>query len=236
MNNNGLPTNIHARVWSHRMWTAFLLAVVFFHCLAFGSNQDKNYKSPDRQILFIEDNVGGYQALSPADSANMEVVILDSRQDGLRQIAAALEGRRHISGLHLISHGAPATLALGSLNLGSAELAERGVDLATIRNALLPQADLLLYGCDVAAGEAGQRFIGQLAKATGAHVAASINPTGARELGGDWMLESSTGAMRHAALAFPAYRAVLPTVAGTVAIPFGHPDGSFFTTKMLDGQ
>jgi hypothetical protein len=93
----------------------------------------------------------------------------------LRQIATTLEGRRAIAGLHLISHGGPATLALGSLTLGNGELAGRAADLGIIRAALQRDADIFLYGCNVAAGDAGQRFIGALADATGAHVAASTN-------------------------------------------------------------
>ncbi|UUZ47830.1 DUF4347 domain-containing protein [Massilia sp. B-10] len=85
-------------------------------------------------------------------------------------------------------------------------------------------------------GDAYCAFIDQLAAATGARVAASTNLTGAADQGGDWVLEARTAAMRSAALAFPAYRMVLPTVAGTVTIPFSHPDGSFFTSMMVDGQ
>ena len=166
----------------------------------------------------------------------VDVVLLDAKGDGLSQMVDVLTARKNISAVHLISHGVKGALDLGALTLDRQTLRDRGADLKRIRAALSGSADLFLYGCEVGQGLEGQEFLAMLASATGAHVAASTNMTGARELGGDWLLEIRTGAMRHATLAFPDYRAVLPTVAGTVAIPFGHPDGSFFTTKMLDGQ
>lgn len=187
-------------------------------------------------VLFIESNVGDYQQLAASVSLGIDVVVLDAKGDGLSQMADALAGRKNISAIHLISHGVKGALDLGALTLDRETLLERGADLKRMRAALRNDAELFLYGCEVGQGPEGQEFVAMLASATGAQVAASTNLTGARELGGDWLLESRTGAMRHAALAFPGYRAVLPTVAGTVAIPFGQLDSSFFTTKMVDGQ
>ena len=166
----------------------------------------------------------------------MDVVVLDGERDGLRQIAQALETRHDIAGLHLISHGGPGSLQLGSLQLGRQQLNERSADLGIIRAALRRDADILLYGCNVAEGKAGQDFIGALAGRTGARVAASSNLTGATAQGGDWLLEARTGPLRSAALAFPAYRHVLPSVAGTMQIPFGQADTSFSTASIIDGQ
>lgn len=56
-------------------------------------------------------------------------------------------------------------------------------------------ADLLLYGCDIAAGDGGRQFIAQLARATGADVAASLDDTGTARLAGNWLLEAAAGAI-----------------------------------------
>ncbi|MCP4125888.1 MAG: DUF4347 domain-containing protein, partial [Gammaproteobacteria bacterium] len=64
-------------------------------------------------------------------------------------------------------------------------------------DSLTGQADILLYGCDVSDGAAGEFYIESLAGLTGADVAASEDITGA---GGDWDLESSTGAIETQAL------------------------------------
>src|SRR5690606_28436430 len=65
--------------------------------------------------------------------------------------------------------------------------------LAAIGAALNADGDILLYGCQVAEGDAGARFLETLANLTGADIAASIDYTGAHFLGGNWTLEAATG-------------------------------------------
>src|SRR5262249_40537568 len=60
-------------------------------------------------------------------------------------------------------------------------------------NALKSTGDILIYGCDVAEGASGRKFVDTLSKLTGADVAASTNVTGATSLGGDWNLEYAAG-------------------------------------------
>lgn len=187
-------------------------------------------------VLFIESNVPDYQQLAADAGPGLEVVLLDARQDGLRQMAEALAGRHDVPAVHLISHGASGALDLGALQLDRTSLVQRGADFARIRSALRADADLLLYGCEVARGSAGQEFMALLAGAVGANVAASSNVTGGTTDGGDWTLERQTGPVRSAALAFPAYGHLLPSVAGTLAIPFNLPDISFVTPQLTDGQ
>ncbi|UUZ53446.1 DUF4347 domain-containing protein [Massilia sp. H-1] len=145
-------------------------------------------------------------------------------------------GRQDVSALHLISHGAPARLTLGSLTLDSDALARHARRSGHRARRLARRRRPVHLWLQRRRGRRHCAFIDQLAAATGARVAASTNLTGAADQGGDWVLEARTAAMRSAALAFPAYRMVLPTVAGTVTIPFSHPDGSFFTSMMVDGQ
>ena len=66
-------------------------------------------------------------------------------------------------------------------------------DLARIGHAMSADGDILLYGCDVGKGSAGERFIQTVGDMTGADIAASIDKTGAADLGGDWVLEVQTG-------------------------------------------
>ncbi len=92
-----------------------------------------------------------------------------------------------------MSHGSEGSVTLGSTVLDGGNLADYADALAQIGDALAPGGDLMLYGCDVADGAAGQQFIDALAELTGANVAASTDATGAAALGGDWTLEASTG-------------------------------------------
>ena len=69
------------------------------------------------------------------------------------------------------------------------------------RYAFTDDADLLLYGCNVALGERGSAFVERLDSLTGAEIAASTNLTGSAARGGDWNLEVTTGKIK-ASLAF----------------------------------
>ena len=161
------------------------------------------------QILFIDAAVTDVAALLASVDSSIEVVQLNANEDGLAQIARALDGRTDIGALHIVSHGAPGALVLGGVTIDEAALASRGAELVTIRAALGDGADLLLYGCDVAAGDSGAAFTQALAAATGADVAASTDVTGAARLGGNWVLEAQTGSIETTALAFDDYDATL---------------------------
>jgi len=140
------------------------------------------------EIVFIEDDVPDIDTLIRGFGAGREIVILDASRDGLQQIVDALEGRGGIDALHIVSHGAAGALNLGQLTLDAANLNAHEAALQTIGASLTPGADILLYGCGIGAG-AGADFVGQLAIATGADVAASDDLTGGLAAGGDWELE-----------------------------------------------
>lgn len=160
-------------------------------------------------ILFIDAAVADSDALLANVDPSTEVVRLSADRDGLAQIAEALAGREGVAAVHIVSHGAPGALTLGSSTVDAAALDAHAAELATIRDALADGADLLLYGCNVAEGEAGQDFIAALAEATGADVAASEDTTGAAAFGGDWTLEASTGAIEAQAVQAETYADVL---------------------------
>src|SRR5687768_10629737 len=144
-------------------------------------------------IAFVDSRVAGYRTLVAGMPANTEVVFLEPGSDGLEQIAAYLEGREGITGLHLISHGRPGSLHLSGGVLDNENIAGYASQLARIGRSLEANADLLIYGCNVAQGEAGAAFVRELATLTGADVAASDDPTGAAARGGDAVLEVATG-------------------------------------------
>ena len=84
-------------------------------------------------------------------------------------------------------------MQIGSTRLDAATLAGRGAEIAGWGRALTDDADLLLYGCDVAATPSGERLLARLGALTGADVAASTDLTGAATLGGNWLMEAQTG-------------------------------------------
>jgi len=153
-----------------------------------------NSSTSSAQIFFVFNHLDDWQTLANAAPEGSEVVVLDGGTDGLAQIAAHLAGRQGaLDAIHILSHGQPGQLQLGSLVLDQAALEEREAVLAQIGRALGDNGDILLYGCDVAAGPQGQAFVDALARLTGADVAASDNLTGSAAAGGDWVLEAQAG-------------------------------------------
>ena len=167
------------------------------------------------EVTFIESNVADLPTLLKG-LAGAEVHLLDAGQDGLRQIAAILDGRGGIDALHIISHGDTAAVNFGALRLDGGNLDAHQADLRAIGASMAAGGDILLYGCDIGAGGAGRAFIDRLAEATGADLAASSNPTGAAALGGDWRLEISSGRIDTRAVVDPALAALYRQ---TLAVP-----------------
>ena len=173
-------------LWSISSITATL--PTFFPPDILNSESDKAVFSPP-EILFIDLGVSGYQDLINAMARDVEIVFLDPNQDGLAAIANHLKDRRDLKGIHIFSHGGPGRLHLGDMVLTADELPERRQDFGTLSQALGPEGDILLYGCDVAKGIDGIRFVNRLAHTLSAGISASNDPTGNPSLGGDWNLE-----------------------------------------------
>lgn len=144
-------------------------------------------------IAFIDAAVADHQSLALSAMPGVEVVLLDANQDGIAQITAALSGRSNLDSIQILSHGSAGKVQLGSTELDASTIASYQDQLQQWRSALADDADILLYGCNVAAAFPIQNsLIDRLSQFTGADVAASNNLTGA---GGDWKLEVQTGAI-----------------------------------------
>jgi hypothetical protein len=158
--------------------------------------------TPSRPIVFVDSAVEGHELIvaglegassEPASEGRLEVVVLDPDRDGAEQITEALATRRDVPAVYVISHGSPGSVQLGRSYLDGVTLDRYAQELSSWQAWLAPTADVLLYGCNVGAGVAGEAFIADLAALTGADVAASTDATGPDALGGDWDLEERTG-------------------------------------------
>ena len=181
-----------------------------------------------REIVVVDPSLANYQGLladlfaggavsTPGAPADTLVVVLDAQWDGVAQISQLLQAFSGVQAVHVLSHGNAGALQLGNRTLDNAGLADASELLRRWRLALAPEADLLLYGCAVAEGEAGVQFVHKLADLVGADVAASTDATGSALLGGDWVLEASTGVIEAQVLAAAGYDGLLAakTAAGT---------------------
>ncbi|MBF0417347.1 MAG: DUF4347 domain-containing protein, partial [Magnetococcales bacterium] len=146
-----------------------------------------------REILFVDATVENHSVLLKDLPSDVQVVMLDPNRNGVEQIRGTLSGLAGIEAIHIVSHGAEGTLALGNSELDVVNLEDHAHALQDWGAALSEKADILIYGCDVGAGMSGAAFVSRVAELTGADVAASNNLTGAYERGGDWNLEVSQG-------------------------------------------
>jgi hypothetical protein len=120
-------------------------------------------------------------------------VLLDPTRDGIIQISEILENYRDLTSIDIISHANVGGLQLGSTFLSTNSLNHYANSLQQWGASLTSDADILLYGCNVADGELGQAFVQNLSILTGADIAASTDLTGSLSQGGDWILEYATG-------------------------------------------
>ncbi|MBD2022847.1 DUF4347 domain-containing protein, partial [Leptolyngbya sp. FACHB-711] len=162
-------------------------------------------------LVAIDSAVEDYELLVNGVLDGAKVIILQPEQDGIEQITLALKQHPNTTSLHIVSHGTPGSVQLGNTYLSLDTLERYSWDLQSWFTS--SSADLLLYGCNVAAEPAGILFLKQLHQLTGANIAASTNKTGSAEQGGDWKLEVAIGRI-HPSLAFQqsalaAYEAVL---------------------------
>jgi hypothetical protein len=144
-------------------------------------------------FVFIDSRVADYQTLVAGFVAGTEWYLINADEDGVEQMARALSGRSGLDSIQIVSHGSIGSMLLGAAAIDAQSLATYADQLAQMGAALTASGDILLYGCNVAQGDVGQQFIGGLALATGADVAASTDVTGTARLGGNWTLESATG-------------------------------------------
>ncbi|MBB3808176.1 cadherin-like domain-containing protein [Pseudochelatococcus contaminans] len=175
--------------------------------------------TPVADIVFVDARVPDIDALQAR--SGVEVVILDPARDGISQVNAALAGYEgSLSSIQFISHGENGAFGVGGTTVNAATLADRGAEIARWATALTSDADILIWGCDVAGNASGQALINSLATLTGADVAASTDTTGAQLLGGDWDLEARTGTIETAlpfeaaALAAWGHALDTPTITG----------------------
>ncbi|WP_163833579.1 DUF4347 domain-containing protein [Spartinivicinus ruber] len=160
------------------------------------ANEAENNNDTRKEVVFIDSRVIDYESLVDGLGDNLEVVVLNADQNGVEQIANSLSGRQ-VDAIHIVSHGDDGKLFLGNtildvntLNNHASYLTAIGQSLNSVGN---DRGDILLYGCDVGRGAAGEAFVQALAGLTDADIAASTDDTGNSDLSGDWDLEYNTG-------------------------------------------
>ncbi len=154
-----------------------------------------SFHQPTAKVVFIDSRVQDASTLLQGIANDVMVVFLDAAQDGLTQIADFVSQNPGTSSVQIVAHGHEGQLWLGSSFLDGDALTAHSADLARIGQGMTADGDILIYACNLGAGDAGQAFVSNLATLTGADVAASSDRTGAAAQGGDWELEITSGSI-----------------------------------------
>ncbi|WP_017662285.1 DUF4347 domain-containing protein [Baaleninema simplex] len=143
-----------------------------------------------KSVVVFDSRTPNLQHLWDGLASQVNRSVLDPSRDGLEQIREILQACAPVDELHLVGHGAPGTLYLGNRVVTAETLQEAG----RWRDGLAENAEISLYGCEVARGDTA--LLQRLAQLTGASVAASQTRVGAAERGGRWVLDAVVGAVR----------------------------------------
>ena len=182
-------------------------------------------------IFFIDSGVANYQALIESLPANSKWFLLNPDQGGIEQMQSVLSNYSELDSIQILSHGAQGVLYLGNTVLDQNNIDSYSNQLGHIGNSLTPSGDLLLYGCNVAQGDKGLRFIDRFAQLIGTDVAASDSLTGCSSLGGDWELAVVIGTINTTPQSF-AYEGLLELITRpNTKLFFGHTLGEFYNSQ-----
>jgi parallel beta-helix repeat protein len=207
MKKNALFSDLHK---------AFTLSVlIVLSTLTSFANDVYTLTKETNEIIFIDSSLKDHNELAEALineqklSENTKIVLLQSQEYKLMEMTGYLNGYSNLKAIHILSHGEDGELHLGQDKITLENLIQNRRHLMPIHNALAEDADILIYGCNVAKTAKGQEFIQKLAQFTGANIAASDNKTGAKEQNGDWILDKSVGEVTTPSLKATAYAETL---------------------------
>ena len=150
-----------------------------------------------RAYIFVDATIENYRDFLYGGKAGTTTVVITPEERGISAIGDRLSARAQaetkVEEVHIVTEGNVGNFWLGQDFISANNIDEYREELRTWSASLSANADILLYSCLTALGEAGNTLIAAIATETGADVAASTNLTGNAALGGDWILEKNTG-------------------------------------------
>ncbi len=157
----------------------------------------KNFsvKPSNLTLVFVDPTIEDYHSFVRGIKSGAEPFLLHQQEDGVKQITQVLSRYNNVESIHIVSHGASGTLYLGNNELSLDTLKNYAWELQTwfdsVSDGVTPA--LVLYGCNVAAGDAGAEFLEKLHQITKATIYASSTPVGNSAKGGNWILDVCSG-------------------------------------------
>ena len=151
--------------------------------------------STNHSLVIIDAGVSNLEQVIQNLPEGTQWVVLEKSTDGVQQIVEILKNYENLDNIQIISHGDAAELHLGSSVISQNNLELYEESFAQIGESLSLTGDLLFYGCNVAEGTEGEAFVNRISQYSGAGVSASTNVTGFASLGGDFVLEYTSGSV-----------------------------------------
>lgn len=125
-----------------------------------------------RCLVVVDAAMSNHQYLLASPLLGKEVHVLNIQTDGIAQIKTLLSQFQELSCIHLICKGGPGQLELGSTHLSEDNLWMYADEIRQWRDYLTESAEILIYGCELAANRVGLAFVSWLGLLTGAMVRA----------------------------------------------------------------
>jgi hypothetical protein len=96
------------------------------------------------QLVVIDPSVTKYQSLIDQLGSSYSYLLLSAESDGVAQLASYIAANPGFDAIHLISHGSPGEVALGTSTLSEATIGVYSAQLNQIGASLKPGGDLLI--------------------------------------------------------------------------------------------
>ena len=114
-------------------WASYLVRTVIVLCIApFLHASDLQVEENSNTLIFVDSSIKNYREILSDQHPNSSIFIIDEHVDGIDQISDVLSRYSEISDIHVISHGAPGRLMLGSSQLDSEGVTARKLSLIHI--------------------------------------------------------------------------------------------------------
>lgn len=151
------------------------------------------------ELVFVDASVEDHESFvrdiqnRGPGGTRFDVVLLTGEESGIAAISSTLQRHRGVDAIHLVSHGNSTGVQLGSDWLAADNVSRYAWQVGDWQYSLGEDADLLIYGCDLASSVEGRELLESLGGLCDCDVAASNDDTGNAQLGGDWELEYTLG-------------------------------------------
>ena len=160
-------------------------------------NETPSQLSDISTVVVIDSSVPDSQLIKDEfdDDKSTLVISLSKNENGIDVLSQYLTLLQNVEAVQIFSHSDGTHLKLGSATLDAENIKLYEDALSEWQKSFTESADILLYGCNLAATESGLQLLGDLADVTGADIAASDDLTGHQIHNANWNLEFSTGSI-----------------------------------------